>query len=68
MKFLNFDDVLNYVKSYDNIGTLYIMKYGKNTYLKERLFISVEVEWNTIYGPLTTNEISQLYELGIVNR
>ena len=66
-EWLSFEEALRFVKNYDRMyGTLYILKsiYDGKFWLKERMFAAVDVEWTTIYGPLSEDQIQKLKNTG----
>jgi hypothetical protein len=62
----NFEEALRFVKNYDRLyGTLHFRKdYDGRFWLKERMFAAVDVEWTTIYGPLSEDQIQELKNTG----
>ena len=65
-EWLSFEETVNFVKNYDRMyGTLHIKEdYDGNFWLKERMFAAVDVEWTTIYGPLSEDQIQKLKNTG----
>ena len=56
--------VIEFIQNYDNMyGSLYLKKRSKGWYVEERIFAAVEVEWNTLFGPFTDEQINTILVL-----
>ena len=65
-EWFGFEETVKFVKNYDRMyGALHIKEdYDGKFWLKERMFAAVDVEWTTIYGPLSEDQIQELKNTG----